>query len=59
MIIIPRRTWKLMVERGLDSAALKGQRIRARGILEPWQGAALTIVVPEMIERLAGERLQR
>jgi hypothetical protein len=58
-IIIPRRTWKLMVERGLDSAALKGQRIRARGILEPWQGAALTIIVPEMIERLAGERLQR
>jgi hypothetical protein len=48
-----------MVERGLDSAALKGQRIRARGILEPWQGAALTIIVPEMIERLAGERLQR
>lgn len=51
-VIIPRRTWKLMAEHGLDAAALKGRRIRARGILEPWQGAALTIVVPQMIERL-------
>jgi Staphylococcal nuclease homologue len=58
-IVIPRKTWKLMGERGLDAAMLKGQRIRARGILEPWQGTALTLVVPEMIERLAGERLPR
>jgi endonuclease YncB( thermonuclease family) len=58
-IIVPRKTWKLMGERGLDAAALKGQRIRVRGILEPWQGTALTLVIPEMIERLAGERLPR
>jgi len=51
-IIIPKKTWKLMVDRGLGAAAFKGRRIRARGILEPWQGAALTIEVPEMIERL-------
>ena len=48
-----------MAERGLDAATLKGQRVRARGILEPWQGASLTIVLPEMMERLAGERLPR
>jgi hypothetical protein len=58
-IIVPKKTWKLMAERGLDAAALKGQRVRARGILEPWQGASLTIVLPEMMERLAGERLPR
>ncbi|RDI61949.1 thermonuclease family protein [Microvirga subterranea] len=58
-IVIPRQTWKLMGERGLDAAALKGQRIRARGILEPWQGTSLTLLMPEMIERLAGSRLPR
>ncbi|MBZ6075869.1 thermonuclease family protein [Microvirga puerhi] len=58
-IIIPKKTWKLMTERGLTAASLKGQRIRSRGILEPWQGAALTVVVPEMIEHLDGTRLSR
>ena len=58
-IIVPSRTWKLMAQRGLGAAALKGQRIRARGFLESWQGTALTVQVPEMIERLAGERLPR
>jgi hypothetical protein len=58
-IIVPKKTWKLMAERGLDAAALKGQRVRARGILEPWQGASLTILLPEMMERLAGDRLPR
>lgn len=58
-IIIPRRTWKTMMDRGWTAADLKGQRVRARGILEPWQGAALTIVVPEMIERLDGPRPSR
>ncbi|MBF9232828.1 thermonuclease family protein [Microvirga alba] len=58
-IVIPKKTWKSLVDRGLDAAALKGQRIRVRGILEPWQGTSLTLLVPEMIERLAGERLPR
>jgi hypothetical protein len=58
-IIIPKKTWKLMTDRGIDAVALKGQRIRARGILESWQGAAVTVVVPEMIERLTGDRLPR
>jgi hypothetical protein len=58
-IIIPRKVWTLMAERGLGAAALKGQRIRARGILQSWQGTALTIELPEMIERLEGNRLPR
>jgi hypothetical protein len=58
-IIIPRRVWTLMTERGLGAEALKGRKIRARGILQSWQGTALTIEMPEMIERLEGHRLAR
>ncbi|QRM29874.1 thermonuclease family protein [Microvirga sp. VF16] len=58
-IIIPRRTWKQMSDRGMGAEALKGQRIRARGILQSWQGTALSIVIPDMIERLEGGRLPR
>ena len=58
-IIIPRKTWKQMSDRGMGAEALKGQRIRARGILRPWQGTAFSIVIPDMIERLEGSRLPR
>lgn len=58
-IIIPKTTWKQMLDRGLGAAALKGRRIRARGILQPWQGTAFSIVIPDMIERLEGNRLPR
>jgi Staphylococcal nuclease homologue len=58
-IIIPRKTWKLMADRGLNAVALKGRRIRARGILQSWQGTALSLVMPEMIERLDDGRLPR
>lgn len=51
-IVIPKGTWKLMADRGLGAQALKGRRIRARGILQAWQGTALTVASPEMIERL-------
>lgn len=58
-IIIPKKTWKQMSDRGMGAGALKGQRIRARGILQPWQGTAFSIVIPDMIERLEGGRLPR
>ncbi|MBM6593502.1 thermonuclease family protein [Microvirga pudoricolor] len=51
-IVISRKTWTRMAERGVTAASLKGSRIRARGILEDWQGTALTVRVPEMIERI-------
>jgi hypothetical protein len=57
-IIIPRKTWLQMAERGLSAASLKGRTLRARGILQSWQGTALTIDSPEMIERVEGEGLQ-
>jgi hypothetical protein len=49
-IIVPRRVWTGLVDRGLTAAALRGRRIRARGILENWQGTAITVIVPEMPE---------
>ena len=58
-IIIPKKTWKQMSDRGMGADALEGWRIRARGILQPWQGTAFSIVIPDMIERLEGGRLPR
>jgi len=57
-IIIPKKTWVRMAERGLSAETLKGHIIRARGILQSWQGTALTVDLPEMIERLEGGSLQ-
>lgn len=48
-----------MLDRGLGTEALKGRRIRARGILQPWQGTAFSIEMPDMIERLEGDRPAR
>jgi hypothetical protein len=36
-IIISKTTWKQMSDRGMGAEALNGRRIRARGILQPWQ----------------------
>ncbi|MBF9196115.1 thermonuclease family protein [Microvirga terrestris] len=58
-IIIPKTTWKQMSDRGLNAEALKGRRIRTRGILQSWQGTAVSIVIPDMIERLEGDHLPR
>jgi endonuclease YncB( thermonuclease family) len=55
-IIVSRKTWRLMADRGLGAEALKGRWIRARGILQSWQGTALSIEMPEMIERLEASR---
>jgi hypothetical protein len=41
-----------MADRGLDAAAFMGRHVRVRGILEAWQGASLTVEIPETIERL-------
>ena len=51
-IVLPKRVWTLLQERGLGRAALEGCRIRARGILEERQGPALTISAPEAVEVL-------
>ncbi|WP_445501049.1 thermonuclease family protein [Microvirga sp. G4-2] len=57
-IIIPKKTWMQMAERGLSADSLKGHIIRTRGILQSWQGTALTVDSAEMIERLEDGYLQ-
>ena len=49
-ITIPKRTWTALGERGVSAAALKGKRIRARGVLEEWQGVAMEITAADMLE---------
>jgi endonuclease YncB( thermonuclease family) len=57
-ITIPKRTWAMMTERGLSATALRGRRVRARGLLEGWQGVAVEITAPDMLEML-GQELRR
>jgi hypothetical protein len=58
-IILSKKAWIRMTERGLTALMLRGRRIRARGILEDRQGPALTIALPEMIESLGEEPKRR
>jgi hypothetical protein len=51
-VTIPKRTWTTLVERGLSAAALKGKRVRVRGVLEEWQGVAMEITAADMLEVL-------
>jgi endonuclease YncB( thermonuclease family) len=54
-ITIPKRTWAMMRERGLTSTNLRGKRVRARGILDEWQGVAMEITAPDMLEFVGQE----
>jgi hypothetical protein len=57
-VTIPKRTWATLRERGVSAASLKGKRVRARGVLEEWQGVAVEITAPDMLEVL-GQELTR
>jgi hypothetical protein len=57
-VTIPKRTWAALNERGVSASALNGKRIRARGILEEWQGVAMEITAADMLEVL-GQELTR
>jgi hypothetical protein len=41
-----------MQERGVSAASLKGRRVRARGVLEEWQGVTMEIAAADMLEVL-------
>ena len=58
-IIIPKQAWTALLKRGWSAAALTGRAIRARGIVEDWQGPALTVTLPETIEVLDNRHKQR
>ncbi|MGE7417080.1 DNA-binding protein [Methylobacterium tarhaniae] len=58
-VTVSKRTWRIMLERGFSSVALRGRRVRARGIVELWRGPTLDIGAAEMIELLDEEQAQR
>jgi hypothetical protein len=51
-VTIPKRSWATMIDRGISAAALRGRKVRARGVVEDWNGTALTLQVPELLELL-------
>jgi hypothetical protein len=57
-ITIPKRIWAIMRERGLSAASLRGRRVRARGVVEEWQGVAVEITAADMLE-VIGRNLTR
>ncbi len=58
-ITIPQPTWQSMRERGVTAAALRGRRVRARGIVEEWGGPSIAIFAPESLEILDGTEPRR
>ncbi len=58
-VTVSKRTWRTMLERGFSVAALRGRRVRARGIVELWRGPTLDVGAAEMIEMLDEEQAPR
>jgi hypothetical protein len=55
-ITISKRTWSNMVEKGLSATALRGRRVRVRGVVEEGRGPAVELAAPEVLELLEGSR---
>ena len=53
-VTLSRRTWRTLVARGLDAAALRGRLVRARGLVEVRRGPVIEVAAPEMLEVLDG-----
>ncbi|TGD98414.1 DNA-binding protein [Methylobacterium nonmethylotrophicum] len=58
-VTVSKRTWRIMLERGFSAVALRGRRVRARGVVELWRWPTLDIGAAEMIEMLDEEQAQR
>ncbi|TDR87064.1 thermonuclease family protein [Enterovirga rhinocerotis] len=51
-VSIPRRRWDEMKRRGLSAAALRGRRVRVRGIVEMRRAPGMEIATADVIEQL-------
>jgi hypothetical protein len=51
-VVLPKPTWAQITSQGHSALSLRGRRIRVRGVLEAWNGTALTIHAPEALEIL-------
>ena len=58
-VTVSKRTWRVLQERGLSAASLRGRQVRVRGMVEAWRGPTLDIASADMIEILDGEQAQR
>lgn len=58
-VTMARRTWRRLAERGIDTAGLRGRRVRAHGVLEAWRGPTVDVAAAEMLEVLDGEQAPR
>ncbi|HEX2554921.1 MAG TPA: thermonuclease family protein [Microvirga sp.] len=58
-VTIPKRAWTVLTAGGLSAAALRGRRVRVRGVIEEWNGPALTLQAPEALELLDREAATR
>lgn len=58
-VTVMKRTWRIMLERGLTAQSLTGRAIRVRGTIEIWRGPMLDMGSPDMIELLDGEQALR
>lgn len=50
--IVPTEIFARLEASGLDARALRGRRIRVRGIIQDWRGTAVTVTAAETIEIL-------
>lgn len=58
-LVLPRRVWDSLVRQGWSAAALRGKRVRARGLVEDWRGPSVEIATADMIEIWDVDRWRR
>ena len=57
-VTVTKRTWRIMLARGLTAASLTGRRVRVRGTVEVWRAPVLDIAAADLIEVLQGRIVQ-
>lgn len=57
-VIIPSPLWTKVQGAGMGDDALKGRRIRIRGIMQNWRGPAIELTTVEFIEKLEARPLR-
>lgn len=54
-VVVTKRHWRTMAERGLTAATLLDRRVRVRGLVEVWRGPTIEAGTPDAIESLDDE----
>ena len=58
-VVVPRRSWDAFKRAGRDAAALKGRRVRVRGLLEPSRAPSMEMRGPDVLELLPDDARRR